>query len=82
MPGGMIKVSDFVIVSVPFERRVSVVFEVGAGGPKRKESVLYFFRGSWLDAKSLLQRWQPWLDVTVESFSSNAIPAHATARRA
>lgn len=65
-PGGMIKVTDFVIVRVPFPRKLDQITAPGPRGVlERRGVVRYLFAGQWLDASSLLLRWQPWRDVVV-----------------
>ena len=82
VPGGMIKVSDFVVVRVPFERRVVPLTVIEAGALKQVERVQYLYGGSWVDAKTLLAMWQPWKSVDVSALASRAdnVPA-SVARR-
>ncbi len=63
VPGGMIKVSEHVIVSVPFPRQVVNVTEMQSGVLQRKAAVRYYYGGSWVDAQTLLDRWSWWEEV-------------------
>jgi|ERR1051325_2976381 hypothetical protein len=79
VPGGMIKVTEHVIVSVPFPRQVVNVTEVKSGLLQRKAAVRYFFGGSWVDADTLLARWPDWRDEVVKAFGPTRTDNVATA---
>lgn len=66
-PGGMIKVTDYVVVRVPFPRQVFPVAEPTKGGGLRTRLVVrYLYGGTWIDADTLLTRWQPWREIVIE----------------
>lgn len=66
VPGGMIKLTNFVIVYVPFPRRLFPVTVPDASGRLgARAAVRYLYQGQWLDADSLLSVWQPWREVVI-----------------
>lgn len=69
VPGGMIKITEFMIVSVPFPRQVFPIAEPDKENPGKLRThgvVRYLYKGTWLDASTLLTRWQPWRDIVIE----------------
>lgn len=86
VPGGMIKVTEHVIVSVPFPRQMFQVNVIENGVLTRKGVVRYLFAGSWIEAAELLRRWQPWREVVVSASgvkgSADRLPASAGAAAA
>lgn len=80
VPGGMIKVTDYVIVYVPFPRQVFPVAEPVAGGKLRTRFVVrYLYGGTWIDADTLLTRWQPWREIVIEPSSATGTGSVASA---